>query len=338
MASEPASAPAPLTRIHKINLCLLVLDSILAVLWFHRHLEHYLTQSLFVAGGLTVLGLVNALHEVVKWGAEDLLKALPSRILRSAGTFDVLVVATMLLIAALFVTSSIHVEYGGAGTLSSLKVAIESREPGGIWKPLIDSVTVSSSEKKAGQPFFFQPEAEVRFTVVEPRGYIPLERKLGMGTAIKIEAPRSFTPKEFHVLRIIPTGKLYQILPQTRKKELSFKLKVTAGTDATEYTGLLTQAVFAGASVEDATWLYGQVRNPEAELTDYLFKSPIKEEDFKSHLNAWISNPVFLPTRDFKAGEKVILEVIPANATTPPRKKEVTVGTTPGIQTVYWED
>jgi hypothetical protein len=156
-----------------------------------------------------------------------------------------LIVAVVVLAILWFRTASIYVTYEGAPGEGEYLVEVVRKSDR---SPIVPAVSLTAANPVAGRPFLWQRQAnELECRILRPVKYEMLPCTLAPGHSTRIAVPGSFAPREFHLVRIVPSKMLYHELaavderPQSRYDlELERQGKVATLTDLrreTIYTG-----------------------------------------------------------------------------------------------------
>jgi hypothetical protein len=126
--------------------------------WFQKHLQVYVTRG---------------------WGedAKDTAKTL----FGSGRGTEYVVLGGIVLLVLWLTTSSLYLNYeSSAGGGTEYRVEVKSE---GVLPPLV----FSSSQEVAGKPYFLRLRSrELKLSIVEPRGFLPLKRTLERGARLNI--------------------------------------------------------------------------------------------------------------------------------------------------------
>jgi hypothetical protein len=229
--TEPKKS-APLDRWFIGNLATFIVLAVLSTAWFTLHFQAYFTQVVLVGGVFTAWALVRLVWSLVLHGTDFEAKDFSRRLLSSPGMTRLLILATALMVFLWFTTASLYFEFAGEGAddYQVQVVHVDSRQNYG--EPF---------ESSARQPLNgifrllqFRP-IQLRCEIIKPIGREPENCSLLRGKSVHLKVPTDFTPKEYHLLRLMSAGRLYRRLPQVGDPEpSSFSLEVVVTRDGEE--------------------------------------------------------------------------------------------------------
>jgi len=289
-ATAPSANPWP----YRLRLIWFIALIVLSTLWFERHLKAFVSQTAIIGGTVTLFGLWKLLLDAISTASREGPGDWMRRGFASPRATEYLGFATLLLAALYLCTSSIYLSYEsdsrGAGPYT-----VE------IWqgnRQLRAPEKLSSFDRFRGQPYFFHfGREDLEFRITEPAGYEPEVIPWRAGSQISLYVPRSFKPKQLHLVQIVPGASLIQDLP-TEDKGLRYRLDLrrtdakgsnfTATVDpyfkTVVYTGMSREelALTANEPARESTrrevqrWLTRlQVPAPDqAPLVEQLFAKP----------------------------------------------------------------
>lgn len=320
---------------YRLNLCLLVLFAVFGMIWFYRHLHLYVTETTFVGGTLSVWGVWKLLQSWLKWGLDTAEISLAHRFLGRPAFTEYLVLSSLLLACLYLGTSSIYLSYEGAKPGDAEFMVEVSTESNLFLEPQ----EVTSYQRIAGKPFFFRTRStQLTFNVAEPGGYVPLEKDFKPWSNIYLRVPADFTPKTFRIIRLIPSGKILQKLPKIGDDPLHrYDLRITHHGRTFILDDFRRQAIFIGAAENDAKMV---VKKQDKEkfrqvLDNHLISLGIPGDRLKEFITTWEFEPQFLATGEFRAGDKIDLELLRRGQEKPLLNEQITVLANKTLQTIF---
>jgi hypothetical protein len=220
-------APPPRTRLFWFNLITLLLIVPLATILFDRHLKAYFTQIVLVGGALTLWALIRLLWSVfsatTKFDVEDFSRTQ----LSSPATTRLLIVAIVGLGYLWWSASSLYFEFTGDAAKSyKLEVVVNNATKEHYARPF--EMTASEPVVLKGLQLIGGQDVPLTCQIVDPVGFEPLPCSIHRGDSTLVKVPGSFTPKEYHLLQLLPLGPLYRVIPAGGPDETSnYSLELT---------------------------------------------------------------------------------------------------------------
>jgi hypothetical protein len=294
-----------------LNLGLLLVIVVSVAIWFHRHIEKHTVESIFVGGTLTIWGLFEIIRASLEWAAEDEMKALPQRILGSRGSTEYLILALVLSVLLHCFTSSLNVEYEpSADATKQYKVSVTYRTNN---HPFLEPFDVTSEKRIEGRPFFFRGRTEpLRVRLLEPRGYEPIDIDFGFATRGYWRVPTDFKRKAFHLVRLVPSPKLMQRLPEPGQNgQAEYLLELVRNGRTNLVTRLRRQVTYIGAGDEDMKSVIEQEKAEvrRAAMDEFLAQVGFPSEGRSPVMETWDKNPAFATTEEFGKNETIEVRV-----------------------------
>lgn len=245
--NETATKHIPWFWINVVTLCVL---APWATYWFQQHLQLYFTEIVVVGGAFSLWVFVRAMWAMLEkttkvepWEYSRKLLALPD-------ITGVLLVTVVILATLWFRTASIYIEYGGAPGEGEYLVEVVRKSDS---SPIIQDVSLTAANAVIGRPFLWQREAsELECRILRPVKYETLPCTLQPGHSTRIVVPGSFTPREFHLVRIVPSKVLYSVLaaidetPQSR-----YDLDLERDGKVVTLSDLRRQTIYTGAAANE---------------------------------------------------------------------------------------
>jgi len=210
-----------------------------------------------------------------------------------------------------FCTSSISIEYEPTEDAKfTYKVEVLYRTNG---LPFLEPMEVTSNKRIEGRPYLFRwRTVPLRINLAEPRGYEPIEADFGMATRAHWRVPTDFKPKEFHLLRLVPSPKLMgQLAEPGTAPETEYELQVVHNGKTNLISSLRKRVLYVGAAAADLESLVGKEK-PEArrrELDELLARINYPSAQRSKVFEAWERNPAFEATEEFGRNEPVEVTV-----------------------------
>ena len=334
----------PRGRYH-VNLVLFLILVIMFTVWLHSHVYLYLTESIFIGTGLTLWGLWKLVQSSMKWWGWGEQNSIPPHLLGSSNATESLILAIVFLSILYLTTSSLYLFYEGASS-GQVKFEVQVLHKD---NPYLENITVASHKRVAGRPFFFHlypfgSPLNLKFKIINPRGYENIERNVYSWTSMRVRVPLDFSPKEFHVVRLIPGSGIFTKLPKPNDTvQVPYYLQIVRGGTTYTLENLLRQSVYAGTKYdEDVEWLIEKEKEEER-LTifrNYLASARIPEKDREDIILFWESNSRIISTVEFKGQDSVSIEIgriKPDGTKKLVMRQEEMISSAPGIQTIFLE-
>jgi len=296
-------SPPDRSRWFWINLGALCLLAPLSTYWFQQHLQLYFTEIVVVGGAFTLWALVRMVWGLIAKATQLDAWETSRNLLASPAVTRGLVAATLLFAILWWSTGSIYLQLAGSGA-GEYQVEVVRKSDG---SPLIARDSLTASRPVVGLPMMLRSETlPLECRIVQPVEFEPLDCNLAPGKATRIEVPRSFKPKEYHLLRIVPGAALYRNLPQDSDQPVTrYELLVERGSDALRAPDLRRQTVFAGASPAEMSLVMRLHDAPNYErFLDARLRAAKQDRDNASLMAAILSTSTrTLPGMYVKAGD-----------------------------------
>jgi len=294
---------------YRINLVLFIILAILLMFWFHKHLQRYVTETIFIGGTLTFWGAWKLIQSWVKWGLEQSKIPLAQRILDRPAATEYLVLGMFLWGIIYLTTSSVYLVYEGASSKNAeftVKITHKNR-------PYMEDLKITPYKRSMGKPFFFRTQPiDLKFEIIKPWGFEPTEKRFNPWTNIQVKVPANFKRKPFRVMSLIPGAKLYNKLPKTSDNPtVKYYLQVEHKGNKYKIDDIRRQAIYVGAQNSDIELLVAQQGEKKLQLTldKYLADKGFPKERRSDIINACKFEPRVQSTAEFKTGDQIEVQV-----------------------------
>lgn len=233
-----------------INVTALCLLAPWATYWFQRHLQLYFTEIVVVGGAFTLWVFVRATWAMLEKTTKVEPWTYSRRLLALPDITGLLFVAVVVFAVLWFRTASIYIEYQGAPGEGEYRVEVVRKADG---SPLIAGVSLTAANRVVGRPFLWEREkSELECRILQPVKYETLPCVLEPGRSTRITVPRSFKPREFHLLRIVPGGQLYrEVAGIDESSRTRYDLELRRGSETAVFGDLRRQTLYTGAAAND---------------------------------------------------------------------------------------
>jgi hypothetical protein len=327
-----------ISKCYRLNVGLFVVLAIAAMLWLNRHLQPYLVKTTLIGGTLTLWGIWKLIQSWVKWGIESAEVSLARRVLDRKATTEILVLALVVLAFLFFSTSSLYLIYEGESSgESEYTVQVTHND-----HPYLEPVVVASYRRVIGQPFFLRLSMmRLKFDISVPLGFQPLEKEFGPGSSIRLRVPLDFKRKEFHLLRLIPGLKLRNTLPKPgSESQAEFCLRVKRNGEEYSIHDLRSQTVYVGADSADIAALVASEDRAafRSLLANYLIEWEVPANMRGDIATMWETKRRFVSTPEFKAGDRIDLEVVRVGSEDTLVKDSIQLVSGEGIMSIFLEE
>ena len=327
-----SSPPIKIGR-YRVNLVLFLVLIVLTVLWFHRHLQLFVTQSLFVGGTLTLWGLAKIIQSWIPYGEPG-----HAKLLARVNATEALILGLIALGLLYLSTSSVFLIFEGAPAGTD-KVKVRITEQG---LPYFPDIELKPYDKVFGRPFFFRKKKlNLHFEIVEPPGYEPKFHEFHSWTNISLRVPGDFEERKLFLLQLVPGPSLYNLLPKSAKEQqTAYCLRLSCGKKPVLILkDWLFQKVILGVKdrremefMEKKSLAQGQV-----EIRDYFITQSVPIAKV-SEILQWIesNDSRFLTDWELANGDRVRIELIYEDGTLK-KHWEFTLVKKPKMQRFYLE-
>ena len=309
------SAPPPRKIWFVINVAVLVVLAPWATYWFQKHLQLYFTEIVIVGGAFSFWVMVRAMWAMFERTADVDVGAYSRRFLASRDLTIVLVFFAGAFHALWMHTASLYVEYGGAPGEGEYVVEVVRKVDG---SPLIARTTLNAGNAAVGGPALWLTEkTELECRVLQPVKYEVLPCELVPGKSTRVEVPGSFEPRDYHLLRLIPSERLYANLALVDEKPTNeCVLEIRRGADVIVFDDLRRQTLYAGAAANEMPILLA-LDQPEA-LRQHVYSKLISRKVDSQHAELMTAvltlNTAVWPTFQVHSNDVLELVVRPKHA------------------------
>jgi len=242
--SEPGTKRGSWFWVNVVTLCIV---APWATYWFQRHFELYFTEIVIVGGAFSCWVLLRSMWVVF----EKFTNAEPVEYSRKLLCLPDITWALLIAVVGLaflwFHTASIYFTYEGAPGEGEYLVEVVRKAD---QSPIIPAVSLTAADAVAGRPFLWQRRAsELECRILRPVKYEMLPCTLEPGHSTRITVPGGFTPREFHLVRIVPSKALYHELAAVDEKPQSrYDLELERQGKVTTLTDLRRETIYTGAA------------------------------------------------------------------------------------------
>lgn len=221
-----------------------------ATYWFQRHFELYFTEIIVVGGAFSLWVLLRAMWAVFEKTTDVQPAEYSRKLLALPDITGALIVAAVTLAILWFHTASIYVTYKGAAGEGEYLVEVVRKSDR---SPIVPAVSLTAANEVAGRPFLWQQEAsELECRILRPVKYEMLPCNLVPGRSTRIAVPGSFAPREFHLLRIVPSATLYRELAAVDEKpQFRYDLELERQGKVATLTDLRRETIYTGAAASE---------------------------------------------------------------------------------------
>jgi hypothetical protein len=296
-------------RRYYINLIFLLSILTLVSIWFYIHLHLYVTETVFIGGTLTFWAVWRIIRPLFEWAFGNEKDSWARRVLEKSATTEYLVLSLVPLALLYFTTASIYLVYEGAKPGESIfQVDVLNNQ-----NPFLERLTVTSSDRVAGRPFFLNFSAvDLEYKIVAPIGFRPLKKRLTPWKSTHLRVPRDFERKQLHLLKLVPGLKLYARLPKAEDQpEQKYFLKIEAQGMVYRLDDLRRQIVFTGASEQDFLFMLKNYNktNTLQELDEYFAKIGVPIAARKQSISTLVGEARQLESSELRSGNEVKITV-----------------------------
>ena len=295
-----------LRRIRSIgssNVFWAILLAISASAWFYRHMERMTT--IIGSGLVTIAGVVFSL---IGWIRGDEMKALPRKLLEARWTRPVLIALFVISLFLNIFTSSFYVEFANTDPSQACTVQVTNTNDE---SPFVKPLKVTSSEKLAGNVSFFQLRSQkLRFDLIEPPGYEPKLETLGLMRAIVLRVPEDFSPRQFHIVRVVFDPRLWNNLPEpTDEPSVFYDMEISINGHALPVNDVRRQTIVCGAQSEDLERILRQESESERneDLGEAFAATGFPNDKRNQLMASWERRPRLVGMPGYAIGEKIHL-------------------------------
>lgn len=197
---------------YPLNLFLLLVCAFLYIVWFYRHINAFLLQSLVVGVPLSLWAIWKLLQGFFPSGLQLDQQSLVSRLFSTRRTTTYLVALVLFALFLLATTTSVYLEHSGGPEEFTVEVwrLADKDDEDNKTELYMRRMTVSSVDKTKGHPVLFDfaslfSSRKLELRVIKPFGYKlePFALKPWTGHYSTAE----FATEELWVIRLVPSGK-----------------------------------------------------------------------------------------------------------------------------------
>jgi hypothetical protein len=300
--------PTPRSRWFWINLGTVCVLAPLLTYWFQRHLQLYFTEIVVVGGAFTIWALVRMIWGIVEKATEANAWKTSRTLLGSPLITQCLVAAALAFVALWWSTGSLYLQLGREG--GDYVVEVVRKADG---SPFIDRASLNAGRPVVGFPRLLRREsAQLECRIVQPVKFEPLDCELAPGRATRVAVPGDFTPKEYHLVRIVPSAALYRTLPQDTDEPVTrYELSITRGQDTVKAPDLRRETLLLGAEAAEMH-LVLQLHDSQSyeRFLDSRLRAARQDRDNASLMAAILSTSTrTMPGLYVKAGDVLTFDV-----------------------------
>ena len=317
----PTDPPVPHSRWFWINLVTICALAPLATYWFQQHLQLYVTEIVVVGGAFTIWALVRLIWGIWEKAAQADAWEISRRLLSSHATTRWLAVALAVFAWLWFRTGSLYLQWDGTGRGGTYQVDVVRKSDG---SPFLTGVTLSAGHPIVGRPLFWIDRTDLLCRIVQPVAYQPVDCSVGPHSSTRIDVPGAFKPKEYHLLRIVPTGSLYRTLPQDTDRPVArYDLLIERGGESVKLDDLRRQTVLFGAKADEMPLVLRlQDEQTYEHFLDTRLRAAGQDRDNASLTAAILSSSIrTLPGLYAKAGDRLTIKVLWSRSDAPPGER-----------------
>jgi hypothetical protein len=218
------------------------------VVWFQRHLQPFVTETLIIGGTISLWGLWKLVWTMFTDAGGENRKDLTRRLLGTPGAFSALLFLAVIAIVLHALTSSIYLRPAGAAS-GEHSFTVQVMEGDEVY---MGPFTVKPGEV-IGEPLFPSLGThELEYQILEPRGFEPLRKTLRPWSAHNIKVPGSFARKVFHHVVLVPDTALFSDLPPPGVEGgPRYYVAITANGESAVHADFLQQLVVTGGAKQD---------------------------------------------------------------------------------------
>src|SRR6266702_939336 len=227
-----------------------------ATYWFQQHFELYFTEIVVVGGAFSLWVFLRAMWAVFEKTTRVEPAEYSRRLLALPGITGALIVAVVTLAILWFHTASIYVTYEGATGEGEYLIEVVRKSDR---SPIVPAVSLTAANAVAGRPFLWQRKAsELECRILRPVKYEMLPCTLEPGHSTRIAVPGNFAPREFHLVRIVPSKTLYNELAAVDEKpQLRYDLELERQGKVATLTDLRRETIYTGAAASEMPIIMG---------------------------------------------------------------------------------
>jgi hypothetical protein len=248
--SAPPLPPPPHPRWFWLNVAILCVLAPWATYWFQQHLTLYFTGIVIIGGAFSIWVLLQAMWGMLQKAAKVDAWEHSRKLLAQPDVTAILVVAVVMLLVLWHYTSSLYITFEGEGNEGEYLVDVVRQSD---TSPMLPAASLTAGNPVVGKPLLWQSEpSKLVCRVLRPAKYEVLPCNIEPGNSTRIRVPGSFTPREFHLLRIVPGGRLYAQLASVDDTPVTrYELEVDIKGKKAVLPDIRRQTVYTGADAEE---------------------------------------------------------------------------------------
>lgn len=238
----------PVTLRYRLTLLLFAIDVAALVIWFQRHVEPYVNETLIIGSTISLWGLFKMVWTRFEDEGGVDSKDLTQRLLGGPNALSTMVFGAFIIAALHALTGSIYLRFGGAqADEERFKVRVlEGKEA------VLGPFEMHPGDVQGGPMIPNLRTRELTFEITDPRGFLPLKRTMYWWSAEDIKVPGSFERKALHLVVFAPDAALYQKLPPVGDSTgVRYYLTVRGRGEPRTLWTLSQQLTVTGAAKED---------------------------------------------------------------------------------------
>ena len=282
-----------------------------ATYWFQEHLQLYFTEIVVIGGAISLWVLLRGMWAVLeKAGKVDVWEH-SRKLLSLPDITGLLAVGIVVFLLLWFHTASLYIQFHGAPGEGDYVVEVVRTADN---SPFIARTHLNAEHAVIGTPVLWQRDpVALQCRILEPVKYQAIPCDLRPRQSTRIQVPGSFPQKEFHLLRLIPSGALYRELARTDETPTSrFDLEIQRGNERTVVQDLRRQVVYTGAPAHEMPILMGleTTTSLEQHLRWQLLARNFDNPTMEMTTAVLISSTRQMPSMTLKRGDRIMLRVI----------------------------
>lgn|GEM_PF-6855455 len=295
----------------RANLALLLAVALLGTWWFTRHLQPYVTEVALIGGSVTLWAAVRLAWEVIGKATGFDAWAQTRKSLASVEFTVLMVAASLALLVAWAITSSIYLEFDpGEAKADRYTVSIGTASAPASF---MAATVLSAGQRVAGRPVFGVVPAHALWCyVTEPADFEPRDCTLSQVMAKTVRVPGDMAARQILLLRLLPSPALLGQLPPVGETAhgTAYLLEVSIDSrPALRLADLRKQSVSTGAGKADLDKLLAQpaaqAEALRARLGDRLRAKGMPEANAAETVSVLLAEPRSWDGLQVKTGQKL---------------------------------
>ncbi len=293
---------------YRLTLLLFAIFAAAVVIWFQRHVQPLVTETLIVGGTVSAWGLWKLLWSMYQDAGGEGRKDLTRKLLGGPGALPAVLFGLIIVTLLHAGTSSVYLRYGGARSgEESFKVRVMAGD-----SVFMGPFTVGPGTSIGGRPMFPRfATLKLRYEIMERTDFLPLDLDLAPWDAHEVAVPGGFERRQIHVLRLVPGWSLFgELRAPGQDSGDTHYLELRAGGRKHRLEDLLQGLVVTGSAAENLPNL-ASLRD-DADLrqrvSDYFTQK--EAEDLESIVSGMFgAEPQVLPSFELAANDDVEIEI-----------------------------